>query len=147
MDRHPSRESRISRLAAPVRAGVGRRPPAVPRGAPASGRDLRCGWTTATSTSSGLSTISQAIGEQVPPLPFPAVVDGRRADERRQGGQGTRPGRPSALFPALTLRLFMHWLRRHGTERVNAYVTNVPGPLTPLWLDGARLVSAYPIPR
>ncbi|MGP3921300.1 wax ester/triacylglycerol synthase domain-containing protein [Nonomuraea sp. 10N515B] len=52
---------------------------------------------------------------------------------------------PSPLIPPFVMRRGMRWLRRHGGERVHLYVTNVPGPPTPLWLDDMRLTSVYPI--
>jgi diacylglycerol O-acyltransferase len=51
----------------------------------------------------------------------------------------------SPLFPLFLVRLGTAWLRRHGGERINLYVTNVPGPAHPLWLCGARVRALYPI--
>jgi WS/DGAT/MGAT family acyltransferase len=42
-------------------------------------------------------------------------------------------------------RLGMRWLRRFGGTRVNLFVTDVPGPSSPLWLAGARLLEAVPV--
>lgn len=47
--------------------------------------------------------------------------------------------------PLWVSRLWVRWLRRFGRNRVNAYVTNVPGPMTPLYLGDAQLLSATPI--
>jgi WS/DGAT/MGAT family acyltransferase len=51
----------------------------------------------------------------------------------------------SRLVPVGLVRLGIGWLRRRGGDRVNLYVTNVPGPPQPLWLAGARLQTAVPI--
>jgi hypothetical protein len=52
----------------------------------------------------------------------------------------------SELAPRFLVRLSMVWLRRHAAERINLYVTNVPGPSEPLSLAGYQLTSAFPLP-
>jgi WS/DGAT/MGAT family acyltransferase len=52
----------------------------------------------------------------------------------------------SELAPRFLVRLSMVWLRRHGREHINLYVTNVPGPGEPLTLAGCELTSAFPLP-
>ncbi|GAA2208881.1 wax ester/triacylglycerol synthase family O-acyltransferase [Nonomuraea monospora] len=64
---------------------------------------------------------------------------------RTRAAKASRADTPSWQPPRLVMRLMMSWVRRHGAERVNLYVTNVPGPAAPLWLDGARLTAVYPI--
>jgi diacylglycerol O-acyltransferase / wax synthase len=48
-------------------------------------------------------------------------------------------------LPSPVARLGVRWMRRFGGTRVNLFVTDVPGPTTPLWLAGARLVEAVPV--
>jgi diacylglycerol O-acyltransferase / wax synthase len=48
-------------------------------------------------------------------------------------------------LPRPLARLGMQWMRRFGGTRVSLFVTDVPGPPTPLWLAGARLLAAVPI--
>lgn len=52
----------------------------------------------------------------------------------------------SELAPRFLVRLSMTWLRRHGREHINLYVTNVPGPSEPLRLAGCELATAFPLP-
>jgi hypothetical protein len=52
----------------------------------------------------------------------------------------------SELAPRFLVRLGMVWLRRHGRDHINLYVTNVPGPGEPLMLAGCELASAFPLP-
>ncbi len=48
-------------------------------------------------------------------------------------------------LPIPLARVGMSWLRRFGGTRVTLFVTDVPGPTTPLWLAGARLLEAVPV--
>ncbi|TYB64814.1 DUF1298 domain-containing protein [Nonomuraea sp. PA05] len=64
---------------------------------------------------------------------------------RTRAAKASRAGTSSWQPPMLLMRLMMRWVRSHGAERVNLYVTNVPGPAAPLRLDGARLTAVYPI--
>ena len=61
--------------------------------------------------------------------------------DRHRSGLAT-----SELAPRFLVRLSMLWLRRHAAERINLYVTNVPGPSEPLSLAGCELTSAFPLP-
>ena len=65
----------------------------------------------------------------------------------KAGRERRRPGMTSSeLVPRSLVRLATRWVRRHAAERINLYVTNVPGPTEPLTLAGAELQAAYPIP-
>jgi len=70
-----------------------------------------------------------------------------RDSRRAKAGRDRNYAGPahSPLFPLFAVRLGIRWLRRHGKERINLYVTNVPGPRRPLWLCGARLRAVYPL--
>ncbi|AQZ63197.1 unnamed protein product [[Actinomadura] parvosata subsp. kistnae] len=68
-----------------------------------------------------------------------------RVTAQTRAAKADRATAPSWRPPMLVMRLMMSWIRRHGSERFNLYVTNVPGPTTPLWLDGSRLAAVYPI--
>ena len=48
-------------------------------------------------------------------------------------------------LPTPVVRRVMCWARRVGSRHMTLAVTDVPGPRTPLWLAGARLLSAVPI--
>jgi diacylglycerol O-acyltransferase / wax synthase len=48
-------------------------------------------------------------------------------------------------LPVPPARVGMRWMRRFGGTRVSLFVTDVPGPSTPLWLAGARLLEALPV--
>jgi diacylglycerol O-acyltransferase len=48
-------------------------------------------------------------------------------------------------LPLPVARWVLCWARRAGSRRVTLAVTDVTGPSAPLWLTGARLLSATPI--
>ena len=48
-------------------------------------------------------------------------------------------------LPIPLARVGMRWMRRFGGTRVNLFVTDVPGPSSPLWLAGARMLEAVPV--
>jgi diacylglycerol O-acyltransferase / wax synthase len=48
-------------------------------------------------------------------------------------------------LPIPLAHIGMRWMRRFGGTRVNLFVTDVPGPTTPLWLAGARMLEAVPV--
>jgi diacylglycerol O-acyltransferase / wax synthase len=52
----------------------------------------------------------------------------------------------SPLVPMWFVRLAVRWMAGHTANRINLYVTNVPGPPEPLWLCGSRLHAGYPLP-
>lgn len=47
--------------------------------------------------------------------------------------------------PLWVTRLLIAWMRRFGRGYINAYMTNVPGPPTHLWLGDAEVLRAVPI--
>ena len=49
-----------------------------------------------------------------------------------------------ALPPSLA-RLGVAWAKRRAAAHINLYVTNVPGPTSPLYFAGARLLEAVPL--
>lgn len=88
------------------------------------------------------------------PLPLDDLDSASRLARIVAATQAAKAGRDrsyrgllaSPLLPTSLLRLGVRWLRRHGGSKVNLYVTNVPGPTQPLWLAGAHLQTAVPIP-
>jgi diacylglycerol O-acyltransferase / wax synthase len=88
--------------------------------------------------------LSLPVGDEDPVSILRRVnADSRHAKAGRDRGYAGPAHSP--LFPLFVVRLGIRWLRRHGSERINLYVTNVPGPRGPLWFCGARLGSVYPL--
>jgi diacylglycerol O-acyltransferase / wax synthase len=48
-------------------------------------------------------------------------------------------------LPASLARLGVAWAKRAAASHINSYITNVPGPTTALYFDGAQLLEAVPL--
>ncbi|RBQ12195.1 hypothetical protein DP939_44185 [Spongiactinospora rosea] len=77
--------------------------------------------------------------------PDPRLFLDRASAQTRAAKAARSHHAPAPLFPTFAVRLMMRWLRRHGSERVSLYTTNVPGPASTLWLDRAPFVNVWPI--
>ena len=93
---------------------------------------------------SGILLIDLPVAEADPLRRLAAVhAATARAKQRRYSGAGDIT--EAVHLPIPLARLGMRWMRRFGGTRVNLFVTDVPGPSTPLWLAGARLLEAVPV--
>jgi WS/DGAT/MGAT family acyltransferase len=91
--------------------------------------------------------LGNRVGVLIVPLPLRERDALRRmeliADATRQEKVRARQAGPLAVMTTtLGIRLALPLLRRQ--RLVSVFVTNVPGPTTPLHLAGARLLRAYP---
>lgn len=67
-----------------------------------------------------------------------ATVEGKA--QLRAGAEMT-----DLRLPAFAAKEVVRWTRRLGSRRMTLSISDVPGPASPLWLAGARLLSAVPI--
>ena len=89
-------------------------------------------------------------GMMMAPLPVGIENPGTRL---RLIVEATRPRKERAdqgvagivVMPAGLARLCVRWARHAASSHINLYVTNVPGPVHPLYLGGARLLEAVPL--
>lgn len=93
---------------------------------------------------SGIMLVDLPVGE---PDPLRRLAAVRAATARAKGRLYTGAGDITEVvhLPIPLARLAMRWMRRFGGTRVNLFVTDVPGPPTPLWLAGSRLLEAVPV--
>ncbi len=92
--------------------------------------------------------LGNRVGVMLAPLPLGESDPRRRlariaAATREEKVRARRAGALSVMTTTLGQRLAQPLLRRQ--RLVSLFVTNVPGPETPLWLAGARLLEAYPV--
>ena len=92
----------------------------------------------------GLLLVGLPVGEPDPARRLADIVSTTSAmKSRRRSGGGS-------VFDVLRLplplaRASVRWMRHLAGRRINLFVTDVPGPTSPLFLGPARLVSAVPV--
>ncbi|MGY1616224.1 wax ester/triacylglycerol synthase domain-containing protein [Geodermatophilus sp. SYSU D00691] len=92
----------------------------------------------------GILVVGLPVGEADDLRRLAAVVARTRVLKRRLASGGGHVMDVLRL-PVPVARLAVRWMRRVAGRRVNLFVTNVPGPGTPLSLAGARLERAVPL--
>jgi diacylglycerol O-acyltransferase / wax synthase len=89
----------------------------------------------------GMIAVSLPIGFSDPTDRLRHIV--AETSRRKQSPDGGIAGIVS--MPANLAHLGVVWARHAGATHINLYVTNVPGPLFPLYLAGARLHDVVPL--
>jgi WS/DGAT/MGAT family acyltransferase len=93
---------------------------------------------------SGIMLVDLPVGELDPLRRLAAIhATTARAKQRLYAGAGVIT--EIVHLPLPLARAGMRWMRRFGGTRVNLFVTDVPGPASPLWLAGARMLEAVPV--
>jgi diacylglycerol O-acyltransferase / wax synthase len=93
---------------------------------------------------SGILVIDLPVGESDPLRRLAMITQlTARLKTRLRGGGGDVLD--VLLLPTAAARLAVRWMRSAAGRRINLFITNVPGPPTPLWLAGARLLDAWPV--
>lgn len=89
----------------------------------------------------GMMVVPLPIGTADPAerLRFIATETARRKQRPDEGVAGI------VSMPASLARLGVLWARRSAASHINLYVTNVPGPASPLFLAGGRLRDVVPL--
>jgi len=132
-------------LLATVTAGL--RDLLIARGDEVAGLVLRASMPMAsggTAQPGGLLLVGLPVSEPDPARRLAAIVSTTSAmKSRRRSGGGS-------VFDVLRLplplaRASVRWMRHLAARRINLFVTDVPGPTSPLFLGPARLVSAVPV--
>jgi diacylglycerol O-acyltransferase / wax synthase len=93
---------------------------------------------------SGIMLVDLPVSE-ADPLRRLASIHAATTRAKRRLHSGPADVTAAVHLPIPLARLGMRWLRRFGGTRVNLFVTDVPGPATPLWLAGARMLAAVPV--
>jgi diacylglycerol O-acyltransferase len=93
---------------------------------------------------SGIMLVDLPVGEP-DPLRRLAAIHATTARAKRRLYTGAGDITEVVHLPIPVARVGMRWMRRFGGTRVNLFVTDVPGPATPLWLAGARMLEAVPV--
>ena len=100
--------------------------------------------TAAAHQASGIMLVDLPVGEPDPLRRLAAIhATTARAKQRLYDGAGAITG--VGHLPLPLARAGLRWMRRFGGTRVNLFVTDVPGPSSPLWLAGARMLEAVPV--
>lgn len=80
------------------------------------------------------------------PLRRLALVTRSTTSGKSQLRAGVGDGRGVLALPVFLARPIVRWARQFGSRRLSLSVADIPGPPNPLWLAGARLRRAAPIP-
>ncbi|HZB18943.1 MAG TPA: wax ester/triacylglycerol synthase domain-containing protein, partial [Blastococcus sp.] len=100
--------------------------------------------TGATGQASGILLVALPVAEP-DPLRVLALVSAETTILKRRLYAGAGDVTDVLHLPVPLARAGVRWMRRFGGTRVTLFVTDVPGPTSPLWLAGARLVEAIPV--
>jgi WS/DGAT/MGAT family acyltransferase len=92
----------------------------------------------------GMLAVALPVGEDDPVARVTAISRDTAAAKTRLAGGGGHVMDVLDL-PVPLARLVVRFMRRIAGRRINLFVTDVPGPSEPLWLDGARLERAVPV--
>lgn len=131
----------LAAVAAGLRAFLTARGPVAP------GTVLRCTVPVATAGSGrqvmAVLVVGLPVGEADPLRRLAEIHRITAAGKARLRSSGSDATDLPLPFPLV--RWVVRTTRRFGSRRLTLAVTDVPGPGTPLWLAGARLLSAVPI--
>jgi diacylglycerol O-acyltransferase / wax synthase len=92
----------------------------------------------------GMLIVDLPVGE---PDPLRRIALIGRSTTREKARLRAASGDPTDLLhlPVPLVRTIFRRVRRFGSSRITLSVTDVTGPVAPLWLAGARLVEAIPV--
>jgi hypothetical protein len=117
------------------------------RGSATAGLEMRASMPMSSGSAGqpeGMLLLSLPVGEDDPLRRLTTIVERTTALKGRLRSGGGN------VFDVLRLptplaRAAVRWMQRIAARRINLFVTDVPGPPEPLFLAGARLVSAVPV--